>query len=216
MSALIDDIRYGLRMSLRNPGPTLVAILALGFGIGANSAIFSVVNGILLRPLPYKDPDRLVVVWETKLSRGVKQDLVTPPNYRAWSEQNRVFDQIASLRVEPHVLTGAEQPERIETALISPAGFDVLGIQAAFGRTFTQEEGRPGQNHVVVLSYGLWQRRFGADREILGKSATLDGAGYTIIGVMPAGFQLLDTHSELWIPYSLDTRELSQRGIHSL
>jgi putative ABC transport system permease protein len=216
MSALIDDIRYGLRMSLQNPGPTLVAVLALGFGIGANSAIFSVVNGILLRPLPYKDSGRLVVVWETKLSKGVKQDHVTPPNYRAWTEQNRVFDQIGALRVEPHALNGGELSERIETALISPSGFDLLGVQAALGRTFTQQESQPGHNHVAVLSYGLWQRRFGGDREVLGKSAIIDGASYTIVGVTPPEFRLLDTPSELWIPYALDAGELKQRGIHSL
>jgi putative ABC transport system permease protein len=216
MTALINDVRYGLRMLLKSPGSTLVAVLALGVGIGANSAIFSVVNGILLRPLDYKDSDRLVVIWETKLSKGIVQEQVPPPDYRDWVEQNRVFDQIAALRVEPRILTGGELPERVETALISPSAFELLGARAALGRTFTRDESQPGRNRVAVLSHGLWQRRFGGDRGVLGKAAILDGNSYTIVGVTPPEFRLLDTPSELWIPYTLDASELSQRAFHTL
>ena len=212
MPALTNDIRYGVRMLLKSPASTLVALIALSFGIGANSAIFSVVNGVLLRPLPYQDPGRLVVVWETKLSRGIKQELVSPSEYRTWVEQNRVFDQMAALRAEPRVLAGGELPERVETILISPGAFEMLGAKPAVGRTFSHDENQPGRNLVAVLSYGLWQRRFGSDRSVLGKALTLDGISYTVVGVTPPEFHLLDSPSDLWIPYTLDAKELDPRN----
>src|ERR1700687_4131687 len=125
------DIRYGLRMLAKSPGGTLVAVVALAFGIGANSAIFSVVDAVLLRPLRYKDPSRLVVIWETKLSKGILQERVSPPDYRDWVEQQRVFENIAALREQPAVLTGSQLPERVETASISPGAFELLGVKAA-------------------------------------------------------------------------------------
>jgi putative ABC transport system permease protein len=218
MQALIRDLRYGLRMLAKSPGATLVAVIALAFGIGANSAIFSVVNSVLLRPLHYKDPERLVVIWETKLSKGILREQVSPPDYRDWVEQSRAFDQIAALRSQPSVLTGGALPERVETALISPSAFELLGVKAAQGRTFFPEEAQPGHNRVAVLSYGLWQRRFGADPGILGKGVTVDGNAYTIVGVAPADFRLLDTPSELWMPYTLDSKEenSNQRGFRTL
>ena len=218
MSNFIKDLRYGVRMLIKSPGSTLVAVLALALGIGANSAIFSVVNAILLRPLPYKDSDRLVVVWESKPNKNIAQDQVSPPDYRDWVQQNRVFDQIAALRTQPSVLTDRQLPERIETALISPSAFEMLGVQAALGRVFFRDEERLGKNHVALLSHGLWQRLFGGDRGILGKNVTVDNASYTIIGVMPSGFQLLDTPSELWMPYTPDLKEenSNQRGFRTL
>jgi putative ABC transport system permease protein len=212
MSALTNDVRYGVRMLLQNPGSTLVALVALSLGIGANSSIFSVVNGVLLRPLPYQDPDRLMVVWETKLSIGKKQELVSPAEFRAWASENRVFDGMAALRQEPRVLTGGELPERVETQLISPSGFAMLGVKPALGRTFSPEESQPGRNLAAILSYGLWQRRFGGDRGVLGRAVTLDGIGYTVVGVTAPDFRLLDLPAELWIPYSLDSKELNPRN----
>jgi putative ABC transport system permease protein len=212
MSALTNDVRYGVRMLLQNPASTLVALVALSLGIGANSAIFSVVNGVLLRPLPYQDPDRLMVVWETKLSIGKKQELVSPMQFRAWASENRVFDGMAALRQEPRVLTGGELPERVETVLISPSGFEMLGVKPALGRTFSPEESQPGHNLAAILSYGLWQRRFAGDRGVLGKAVTLDGIGYTVVGVTPPDFRLLDVPSEVWIPYTLDSKELNPRN----
>lgn len=212
MGALINDVRFGVRMLLKSPASTLVALIALSFGIGANSAIFSVVNGVLLRPLPYLDPDRLVVVWETKLSRGIGQELVSAAEYRTWAAENRVFDRMAALRAEPRVLTGGELPERVETVLISTGAFEMLGARPALGRTFSPEENQPGRALVAVLSYGLWQRRFGGDRTVLGKAVTLDGIGYTVVGVTPADFHLLDSPSDLWIPYTLDSKELNPRS----
>jgi putative ABC transport system permease protein len=212
MSALTNDVRYGVRMLLQNPASTLVALVALSLGIGANSAIFSVVNGVLLRPLPYPDPERLVVVWETKLSIGKKQELVSPVQFRAWSNENRVFDGMAAWRQEPRVLTGGELPERVETVLISPGGLEMLGVKPALGRTFSPEENQPGHNLAAILSYGLWQRRFGGDRAVLGKAVTLDGIGYTVVGVTPPDFRLLDVPAGLWIPYTLDSKELDPRN----
>src|SRR5580693_6855827 len=152
MSALTNDVRYGVRMLLQNPASTLVALVALSLGIGANSAIFSVVNGVLLRPLPYQDPDRLMVVWETKLSIGKTQELVSPMQFRGWASENRVFDRMAALRQEPRVLTGGELPERVETVLISPSGLEMLGLKPALGRTFSAEETQPGRNLAAILS----------------------------------------------------------------
>ncbi len=218
MGALINDVRYGLRMLLKSPASTLVALLTLSVGIGANSAIFSVVNGVLLRPLPYPDPERLVVIWETKLSRGIRQELVSPAQFRAWTIENRVFDQMAALRAEPRVLTGGELPERVETILISPGAFEMLGTKPAVGRTFFPEESQPGKNLVAVLSYGLWQRRFAGDQSVLGKAITLGGISYTVVGVAPQDFHLLDSPSDLWIPYTLDSKELnpSTRAVRTL
>src|SRR5580704_3532883 len=218
MSALTNDVRYGVRMLLQNPGSTLVALIALSLGIGANSAIFSVVNGVLLRPLPYHDPDRLTVIWETKLSIGKKQELASPMQFRTWASENRVFDGMAALRQEPRVLTGGELPERVETVLISPSGLEMLGLKPALGRTFSAEESQPGRNLAAILSYGLWQSRFGGDRAVLGKAVTLDGIGYTVVGVAPPDFHLLDIPSELWIPYALDSKELNRRntGVRTL
>jgi putative ABC transport system permease protein len=216
MNSLLKDLRYGLRMLAKNPGSTLVAVLALALGIGANSAIFSVVNAVLLRPLRYRDPAHLVVIWETKLSKGISQEFVSPPDYRDWLEQQRVFDQVAALRAQPAVLTGGQLPERVETALVSPSAFELLGAKAALGRTFFSAEDQPGRNRVAVLSYGLWQRRFGADSGILGKTVIVDGNSFTVVGVTPRDFRLLDTPSELWMPYTLDAKELSQRGFHTL
>src|SRR5580704_5782929 len=216
MSTLLKDLQYGLRMLARSPGSTAAAMIALALGIGANSAIFSVVNAVLLRPLPYKDASRLIVIWETKLSKGILQEKVSPPDYRDWVEQQRVFEKIAALREQPAVLTGGQLPERVETALISPSAFELLGVKAGLGRTFLSEEAEPGRNRVALLSYGFWQRRFGGDSGVLGKSVIVDGNSLTIVGVMPSGFRLLDTPSELWMPYTLDAKELSQRGFRTL
>ncbi|HEY6392312.1 MAG TPA: ABC transporter permease, partial [Bryobacteraceae bacterium] len=205
-------------MLAKTPGATLVAIVALAFGIGANSAIFSVVDAVLLRPLRYKDPEHLVVIFETKLSKAILRERVSPPDYRDWVERSRAFDQIAALRAQPSVLTGGALPERVETALISASAFELLGVKAARGRTFFPEESQPGHNRVAVLSHGLWQRRFGGDPNVLGKSVTVDGNSYTIVGVAPADFRLLDTPSELWMPYTLDNKEenSNQRGFRTL
>lgn len=216
MDTLLQDLRYGYRMLLKNPGSTAVAVVALALGIGANSAIFSVVNGVLLRPLRYKDPERLVILWKTNPGKGIPQFLVAPHDFKDWVEQNRVFDSIAALRPRPGVLTGGETPERVETAWVSPSLFPLLGARASLGRTFLPEEEQPGHNRVMVLSYGLWQRRFGGDPKILGKALTMDGGSYAVVGVMDREFHLPDTPAELWAPYALDAKELGQGRAYTL
>lgn len=218
MRTLINDIRYGFRMLLKSPGATLVAMIALSLGIGANTAIFSVVNAVLLRPMQYRDPERLVVVWQTQLSKGVQREQVSAADYKDWVEQNRVFDRIAAIRAQPAVLTGGELPERVETAVVSPAVFELLGVKAVLGRTFLPEEDQPGRSLVAVIGNGLWKRRFGGDSNVLGKSLIVDGASVTIVGVAPPDFRLLDTPAELWMPYRPEPKDLglSQRGFRTL
>src|SRR5260370_1526134 len=155
MTTVIKDLKYGFRMLAKSPGSTAVAIIALALGLRGNSGIFRVVNAVLLRPLPYKDSSRLVVIWEPKLSKGILQEQVSPPDYRDWVEQQRAFDQIAALRAQPAVLTGGQLPERVETAVISPSAFELLGVNAALGRTFFTEEDQAGRNRVAVMSYGF-------------------------------------------------------------
>src|SRR6266481_1486020 len=180
---LLQDLRFGLRMLQKNPGFTAVALLALSLGIGANTAIFSVVSAILLRPLPYKDSDRLVVVWSNKLSKGMRQQRVSALDFKDFVAQQQVFDEMGAIRAQPSVLTGGQLPERVESASVSPSIFKLLGANATLGRTFDSQEDQPGKDHVAVLSDGLWRRRFGADPNILGRALVLDGKSYTVIGV---------------------------------
>ena len=212
MESLLRDLRYGCRMLLKDPGPTIVAALALTLAIGANTAIFSVVNGVLLEPLHYADASRLVVLWQTNPSKGLKRFYVSPPDYKDWTEQQHSFDQIAAYRPQPGVLTGRGVPEHVETAAVSPGIFRLLGENVKIGRTFFPDEDQPGKNRAVILSYGLWERRFGSDPSILGKSLTLDGKDYVVAGVTDPAFRLLDTQSEIWVPYTLDAKELLEMG----
>ncbi len=199
-------------MLLRNPGSTLIATLALTLAIGANSAIFSVVDGVLLRPLPYADADRLIALRESNQSKGMRDFDVTPPDFRDWSEQQHSFDQIAAFRSQPAILTGRGLPERIETAVVSPAIFPLLGVRLRLGRAFAGDEDRPGRNRVAILSYGLWQRRFGGDTGITGDVLTLDGKDYVVVGVAAPGFRLAETPAEIWLPYTIDESELQEPG----
>src|SRR5260370_18286049 len=159
MQYFIRDIRYGLRTSLRTPGAAAVAVVALSLGSGANSAVFSVVNAVLIRPLPYKDPGKVFVVWENKLSKGMRQEPVSAADYRDFQEQNQVFEQIGAFQTQSSVLTGRELPERVEAATVSPSIFQILGMKTALGRTFAEDENQPAKNSVAVISHGLWRPR---------------------------------------------------------
>ena len=216
MRAVLNDVRYACRTLLASPASTLIAVVALTLGIGANSAIFSVVNSVLLHPLPYASPDRLVILWEANPSKGIRDFYVAPSNYRDWMERSRSFELLAAFRPHPAILTGTATPERVEAASVSPSIFNLLGAPIELGRAFVREEGEPGGNRVVILSHGLWQRRFGGDRAILGRKITLDGGSYEVVGVGGPGFRLLDADSELWTPYMLDAKELKERGFHTL
>ncbi|MFB0554789.1 MAG: ABC transporter permease, partial [Phycisphaerae bacterium] len=216
MRTLWQDIRYGFRMLVRNPGFTVVVILVLALGIGANTAIFSVINAVLLRPLQFEDPDRLVMVWEQNLERGWDRSNVSSLNVADWREQNQVFEHLASVRKWQFTLTGGDEPEEIPASLVSTNFFSALGIKPALGRTFFPEEEQPGQNKVVVVSYDFWQRRFGSDPNIIGKSVTLSDMILNIIGVLPA--KSLSTlfyfggNADMWVPVSLDPDHLKRRG----
>ena len=187
LEALWQDLRYGIRMLARNPGFTGVAVLTLGLGIGANTAIFTVIDAVLLRPLPYPDPAS--VVWVTEFMPQSGRDTVLTPEYAAWEKEEKVFDQFGAFSLTRGAnLTGGTQPERILAGHVTQSFFPVLGIKPALGRTFLPGESLPGHDHVAVLSHDLWQGYFNRDPSILGRSLILDGASYSVIGVMPRGF----------------------------
>jgi putative ABC transport system permease protein len=207
MTSFWQDLRYGVRMLARSPGFTLIAVAALALGIGANTALFSVVNATLLKPLPYNQADRLVMVWEHNRPRNKDRNVVSPTNFLDWQEQSTAFEQIAAFYDNRFNLTGAGEPEEIPAQVATGNLFTLLGAEAVLGRTFTNEDAEPGHDNVVVLSYGLWQRRFGGARDVIGKSLALDGQSATIIGVMPDDFKwfikqnsLIGKPAELWTP----------------
>ncbi|HEX6045964.1 MAG TPA: ABC transporter permease [Pyrinomonadaceae bacterium] len=216
LADLIQDLRYAARMQRKNPGFTIVAIIALALGIGANTAIFSVVNTVLLRALPYKDPDRLVMVWEDATKQGYPRDTPAAANFVDWRSQNTVFEGMAAIIDESFNLTGAGDPERLEGRRVSANLFSLLGVEPQIGRTFTNEEDQPGSNKVAVLSYGLWQRRFGGDNSIVGKSLSLNGETYTVVGVMPASFQFPTSDDALWAPIAFTQEDAANRNRHYL
>ncbi|HEX8489936.1 MAG TPA: ABC transporter permease, partial [Chthoniobacterales bacterium] len=215
---LWQDLRSGLRMLMRSPGFTIVAVLALALGIGANTAIFSVVNTVLLRPLPYKDPDALVTVWEDATHMGFPFNTPSPANFIDWREQNTVFAGMAAMAQQSFNLTGAGEPERFDGRKVSANLFNILGVEPVLGRTFRPEEDQPG-SRVVILSYGVWQRRFGGDTSIIGRPVNLNGESYTVIGVMPRTVDLpsMDNwHDQLWVPIAFNSEEAASRGNHYL
>jgi putative ABC transport system permease protein len=216
LADFLHDLRFALRMLLKNPGFTIVTIIALALGIGANTAIFSVVNTVLLRPLPYKDPERLVMVWEDASKSGHPRDTPTAANFVDWRNQNQVFEGMAAITDESFNLTGVGDPERLEGMRVSATLFPLLGVEPQLGRVFTAAEDQPGSQRVVLLSYGLWQRRFGGDPSIAGKPLTLNGKTYIVVGVMPARFQFPTTDNQIWVPIAFTSEEAADRGVHYL
>ncbi len=200
MQALLQDLRYGVRMLYKNRGFTSVALLALALGIGANTAIFSVVNSVLLRPLPYSDPQRLIVIWENHQQRGgAEREWAAPADFRDFRDQTQSFEHVAALLGWGPTLTGQNEPEDLQGAAVSHDTFTMLGVEPALGRSFTADEDRAGAERVVVLSHRLWQRRFAADPGIIGRSVTLGGDSFTVIGVMPRGFSFpILNNTEIW------------------
>jgi predicted permease len=200
VGTLLQDIRFGLRMLAKNPGFTAVAVLTLALGIGANTAIFSVVNAVLLNPLPYKDADRLVVVWKQNPSRGWYHNIISAADFLDLQKQNRVFAGMAAIKEEDINLTGEDVAEAVRGEQVTANFFDLLGVRAARGRTFVPDEGSPGGPPVVVLSDGLWKRRYGGDPAILGKQIAANGRKFTVVGVMPPGFYFApwDEKAQFW------------------
>src|SRR5919205_2741779 len=217
MNTLWQDLRYGARMLLKNPGFTLVAVVALALGVGANSAIFSVVNSLLLRPLPFEQPDRLVQVWEASAKRGRNEIPASFPNFADWRDQNRVFEQTVAYSAWSFNLTGSAEPERIRSAIVSPAFFSTIGIKPILGRTLLPGEDQPGKDLSVVISRSLWQRRFNSDPNVVGKAVELNGKSFAVVGVIapPADLRGLSDDTELWAPVSQGVA-LTQRRAHYL
>ena len=188
MTSMLSDVKYGLRLLWRAPGFSLVAIAALAIGIGANTAIFSVVNTLLLKKLPYADADRLAMIWEHNLPRDRKTNVVSPGNFIHWREMNQVFQDIGAVGMTFNVtLTGDGEPEELPMQFVSAQFFPIVGVQPAFGRWFTPEEDRP-RSRTTVISDRLWRRRVGADPAIQQRPNKLQCVPYTVVGVIPPGF----------------------------
>ena len=210
MKTLIDNIRYTSRVLRKSPAFTIVSVLTLALGVGASTALFSVVDTVLLRPLPYREPDQLLTVTETLPAMGTDEIGVAPGEYQDYRAQNRSFSHVAAYEREGFNLTGAGQPLRVNAAKISASTFPLLGVSPWLGRPFTEDEDRSGAAKVVVLSYGLWRRSYGADPNILGHTVKLDEQPYTVVGVMPDSFRFpfdgapLSEMADLWVPIAFD------------
>ncbi|MGH9378226.1 MAG: ABC transporter permease [Terriglobia bacterium] len=221
IETIVQDLRYGLRQLRRNPGFTAVAVITLALGIGANTAIFSMVNAILLQPLPYKNPQRLVRLETTGPGSASPAPVASGPDFEDWQKENHVFKEMAAGFVANKALTGRSEPLQLSGFEVSPQIFHLLGIPPLLGRTFTQDETQPGRDQVVILSYGLWQRAFGGDNMIVGKSIMLDGKPHDVVGVMPRSLKFPDlwwgTKAEFWVPLNLENPAWRRlRGNHWL
>jgi putative ABC transport system permease protein len=216
MLTLLTDLKHGLRVLLKNPGFTAAAIIVLALGIGANTAIFSVVNAVLLRPLPFRDPARLVQIWHVPPAKsfpGMTEFAVSAANFIDWQERNDVFDKMAIYTGSSLNLTGREQPEALRGAAVSADFFSTLQVQPMLGRTFTPDQDQQGHNHAVILSYGLWKTRFAANPNIAGQSVNLDGQSYIVTGVMGPKFRFPDW-AQYWTPMGWTDKQRAVRGEH--
>ena len=212
---LLNNLRQALRQIFKNPGFFAVAVAALALGIGANTAIFSAVEAVLLRPLPYFHPDRLVMVWEDSSFIGFPNNTPAPANYVDWKEQNTVFTDMAARQGSSMSLTGGGAPEQLFGQRVTPNFFDVLGVQPAIGRVFTPEEDK-AKEQVALLSYGLWQRRFGRDTSVVGRSILLNNTQTKVLGVMSKGFFFREKNVDYWTPLYFTPERWAQRGNHFL
>jgi putative ABC transport system permease protein len=212
MKTLWQDLRYSVRMLVKKPSFTLIAVMTLALGIGANTAIFTVINAVLLRSLPVPEPDRYVMVYETNQRRGHTQIPVAPSNYLAWRAQQTVFEEIAAFVNRSFTLTDGDVPEVLDGARVSAHLFKLFGTTPLLGRTFTADEDRPGNERILVLSHGLWQRRFNGSNKVVGQTMMIDGNPFTIIGVLPAEFSFPRNGTEFWIPAALD----AERGMSGM
>jgi putative ABC transport system permease protein len=216
LASLRQDVSYGARLLRRAPGFTLAAVLTIALGVGATTAIYSVVYGVLLRPLPFRDPDRLVALWTRAPRMGLPRALVGAANARDWREQNRVFEDIALMRTVGNFnLTGHGEPVRLLAGRISANLLPVLGVTPLLGRGFTEDEDDDGRHRVVLLSHGLWQRRFGADASVVGRSISLSGVPHVVVGVMAPQFQYPSRDFEIWVPLTINPADYVTRSNHS-
>src|SRR5580704_9011321 len=211
-SSLLDnlahDLRYALRGLRRSPGFALTAILSLALGIGASISIFTVADNLLLRPLPYHDPSRLMMVWEThRTLGGTEHNVVSPGNYLDWKSQNDVFETMAGFREGPSVLTDGDRAEELSKQLVSADLFPLLGVHPVRGRLFTAAEDRPASDTVLLISHRLWQSWFGGEDAVIGRRVQVNATPRTIIGVMPPGFYFRNRETDLWEPLGLNPAE---------
>jgi putative ABC transport system permease protein len=215
MYTVVHDLRYAARILAKQPGFTLAIVTTLALGIGANTAIFSVINGILLAPLPYTDGDRLAVIWETNRESGTRAP-ASYPNFRDWIAQNDVFEDIACVQAKGFTLTGLDAPKRVRGARVSPGFFSLLGVTVAHGRSFDVHENEGAGTPVAVVSDGFWQRHFGGKPNLIGGTIILDGTSFTVVGILPPGFDfsLKVPGAEVWVPAALATRFVDSRGAH--
>jgi putative ABC transport system permease protein len=216
METLFQDIRYAVRTLVKKSSFAIVVVIALAIGIGANTAIFSVINAILLRPLPYKNPDRLAMIWMKNPKINVDQDWHSYPNYADYKEQSQTFEEMAAFNDRSFNLTGTGEPVRVMGAVATASLFSVLGVEPIKGQVFSVEEEEPGKDLVAIISYGLWQRRFAADPEIIGKSISLNGANRSVIAVMPASFVFPQKDTDLWVPLAISPQRKQARFSFSL
>jgi putative ABC transport system permease protein len=215
MDTWLADVRYALRLLRKSPAFAAVAIATLALGIGANTAIFSTLDAVLLRPLPYGDPDRLVMIWEDAHEAGFPRNTPAPGNYTDWVRLNRSFEGIAATRGATANLTGGSSPEQVVGRAVTPNFFSVLGVMPMLGRTFTEQENRTNAQ-VVLIGYGLWQRRFGGDASAVGQTVLMNGSRYEVIGVMPRGFVFRTRDIEYWVPISFTPQAAAVRVSHFL
>ncbi len=211
MDKFRQDIRFGLRMLLRSPGFTFIAIAALAIGIGANTAIFSVVNGVLLKALPYSNPDELAMVWVDNRRQGIREDITSWPNFVDWRDQNHTFQAMSGYRPYQTNLTGDGEPEELLATQVTTNFFSLMNVKPIHGRAFSPDEEQPGKDNIAVLSYSLWQRRFGSDPSIINKTILLNGTSILVVGVAPKGFEFPDK-VDLWTPLAPNERTRAARG----
>jgi putative ABC transport system permease protein len=216
MTTLLRDLSFAARMLWKTPGFTAVAVLAVALGVGANTTMFSCVNALLLRPFSYETTDRVVMAWERGVGETNTRDSVAPGNYLDWRDQTKVFEELAAYGSQHFSLNDGDQPERVPGARVTPNLFRVLGARAERGRTFSDDEARAGSEQVVILKHGLWQRRFGSDPDIVGKSIRVDGKPHTVVGVMPAEFEFPLGFNEVWTPLVIDPKDEGSRFNHYL
>jgi putative ABC transport system permease protein len=216
VKSLLQDLTFALRTFRKNPGFTLAAVFALGLGMGANSAMFSVIDGVLLRPLPFPRSDRLVNVWENNLKRNIPRFVVAPANYYDWRKQNQSFSALGAYQQNTFNLASHEgEPERFIGTISDRGFFDALGVKPALGRIFTEEEDQPGRDGVVILGSGVWRQRFGGDPKIVGQTLIMNGKPRTVIGVLPEGFEY-PPQSVMWSPLGFDNETRERRDFHRL
>ena len=226
MRTLLQDLRHALRLFKKQPGFTAVVTLTLAIGIGANTAIFSVVNAVLLRPLPYKAPDRLVALWETRPNEDNRRSRGTNANIIDWRASNDVFEDMAMFGSHGGNLTGDGDPEQVLGAQVSEGYFRVLGVEPVLGRAFTPDEYVPGADKVIIIHHDLWQRRFGGDTGVIGQTLRMDDTPYEIVGVMAPGIYptwpatqayipFLPRYQQIWVPMALTSEQAAIRTSHT-